>query len=203
MLRKAVPRHAPLPVSARCARHIDARFLAAAEVIPHRNDDGVGDTRKHGADAVPVEILFRRVLRTLVAQHEESGFLALTANPLHERRVVVRACVSDTVPLIAVRQVEILVIGVIGKLQHLHRREAALLDHADHALRHKAQVLRDNRQRLAEFLGERFEEPDTGALLPAAHLRGFSRRNRKVLVKAAEVIHAEAIVNREAVAEPL
>ena len=199
MLGKTALRHAPLPISARRTRHVDARLIAATEVIPHRDNDRVCHTRKHGANAVPVEIALGRVLRALIAQHAETHRLVLIAYPTHERLVVVCSRVGDTVSLIAVRQIKILIVGVIGKFQHLHGREAALLHHLNDALCHETQVLGYDGQGLTELLCDCLEERDTGTRFPTSFLGRLTRRNRKVLVEAAEVIHANTVVNREAV----
>ena len=105
-----------------------------------------------------------------------------------------RAGVADAVGRVVVGPVVGVVAGVKGKLNDLHAGETRVGEQLGDLGRHVAQVLGDELE-LGEGLLERADQPHAGAGDPTAVLgRGLPRGHRPVALEAAEVVHADHVV---------
>lgn len=93
--------------------------------------------------------------------------------PAHYSIVIMCARIYHTVSFVIVRQIVTFFPGVKSKLQHLHARIAAFLQHPSHAVCQKAEIFCNDRQ-IAKLLSDRTKQIHSRTLLPFPFLAVFS-----------------------------
>ena len=114
--------------------------------------------------------------------------------PAHKGGVVMGAGVANAVPGVGVGEIVGGFPGVKGEFQHLHARQAGVLQQLADLRGQIAQVLGDELD-VGEFLGQDPDKVHAGAFYPAADLGGgLPVGHRPVALQTAEVVDAENVV---------
>ena len=157
---------APGPVAVRHTGNIHTAFLSQLQYILNREDGVAGDASQADADEIPADA---GSVCVHVTAHLVAGIFGSAVVPAGGRIVVMGAGVADAVTGIELVGKKGAFPAVEGKLQHTHAREAKGIPELFYLGRNQAQILRENRQVLAQrvmngteqfFSGTFFHSPE-------------------------------------------